>query len=476
MQLLSRAKITKIDAAGREILKRVGIKILDPDLCRKLAQTGADVDIETLRVRMPDTWLEKQLEKAPTTFTLFARNSANDILLGEDRVHFGNGGRVFQILEMETGKMRPSLLQDIAATAALVDQLKHIWFFIIPCQAYDLPPEYYHLSDFFHAFANTSKHVMGGCDNLDGVKQVHQLATIVAGGTETLRQQPFVSVITNPISPLTMDAETLKILAYCSKNGLPVTCAPAPIAGATAPATLGGVLAQLHAEALAGVALAQFFSPGAKILYGAVPSAMDLRTMNIAIGSVETSMLNTAAVALAKKYHLPIYASAGITDAKIPDIQAGFEKGVSTLLVGLAGADFIHLAAGMIDSGNAISLEQYIIDDEILGMIYRILDGIDITKETLAVDCIDAVGPGGNFVMEDHTLDHMMSQFFYPDLSVRMPYDIWTSQKKPTPVTRAKTQVATMLAQHQLKLSPEVLKQIQKDFPQIKGLNTKIQF
>ena len=476
MQLLSQAKISKIDAAGREILNRVGIKILDPQLCRQLAKTGAKVDIENLRVRMPDRWLEKQLEKAPTAFTLFARNSTNNILLGEDRVHFGNGGRVFQILEMESGKMRPSLLQDIAATAALVDQLKHIRFFIIPCQAYDLSPKYYHLSDFFQAFANTTKHVMGGCDNLAGVKQVHQLAAIVAGGRETLHKKPFVSVITNPISPLTMDAETLKIVAYCSKNGIPFTCAPAPIAGATAPATLGGVLAQLHAEALAGVALAQFFSPGAKILYGAVPSTMDLRTMNLAIGSVETSMLNTAAVALAKKYRLPIYASAGLTDAKIPDIQAGFEKGVSTLLVGLAGADFVHLAAGMIDSGNAISLEQYIIDDEILGMIYRILNGIDITKETLAVDCIDAVGPGGNFVMEDHTLNHMMDQFFYPDLSVRMPYDIWTSQKKPTPVTRAKTQVAAMLAQHQLKLSPGVLKQIQKDLPQIKGLHTKIQF
>lgn len=470
MQLLSQAKIKKIDAAGRELLHRVGIKILDPEICRRLHRAGARVDLDNLRVRMPDAWLEERLKQAPATFTLFSRDSANDLVLGKDRVHFGNGGRVFQLLVRGTGKMRPSVLQDIADTAALVDQLKHIRFFIIPCQAYDLPAENYHFNDFFQAFANTSKHVMGGCDNLAGVRQVHKLASIVAGGKEALGRRPFVSVITNPISPLTMDAETLKIIAYCTSNGIPVTCAPAPISGATAPATLGGTLAQLHAEALAGVALTQFFTPGAATLYGAVPSTMDLRTMNLAIGSVETSMLNTAAVALAHAYGLPIYASAGLTDAKVPDIQAGFEKGVSNLLVGLAGADFIHLAAGMLDSGNAIALEQYIIDDEILGMIHRILRGIDITEDTLAVDCIDRVGPGGNFVTEEHTLDHMMGQFFYPALSVRMAYDLWTGSGSPTPVTRAGEQVAAMLAQHRTKLSARTLERIQKELPQVRTL------
>lgn len=470
MQLLSRKKLDKIDAAGRELLERVGIKILDPKLCNRLQRSGAWVDLDNLRVRMPEQWLERQLAQAPNQFTLHGRDSANDLLLGTKRVYFGNGGRVFQILNLQTGDMRPTLLRDIADTAALVEQLPHIQFFIIPCQAYDLAAEEYHLNDFFQAFAHTTKHVMGGCDNLAGVQQMHQLATIVAGDAATLCKQPFVSVITNPISPLTVDAETLKIVDYCAQNGIPLTCAPAPIAGATAPATLGGVLAQLHAEALGTVALIQFLKPGAAVLYGAVPSTMDLRTMNLAIGSVETSMLNTAAVALAHKYKLPIYASAGLTDAKQPDVQAGFEKGVSTLLVGRAGADFIHLAAGMLDSGNAIALEQYVIDNEILGMIRRILRGIDITQNTLAVDCIEAVGPGGNFVMEDHTLEHMMDQFFYPDLSVRMPYDLWNDKAKPTPLSRAKEEVDRILAEHSGKLDPQTMKRIQTAFPQLKNL------
>jgi trimethylamine--corrinoid protein Co-methyltransferase len=469
MNLLSRTEIDEIDASGRELLQRVGIKVMDPQVCRRLADAGAKVDMDELRVRMPDTWLEKRLKNAPNSFTLYGRDSANDLVLGKNQVHFGNGGRVFQLLDMESGRMRPTLLYDIADAAALVEQLKHIRFFIIPCQACDLPPEDYHLNDFFQALAHTTKHIMGGCDHLAGVKQAHQLAIVVAGGKQALLRRPIVSVITNPISPLTLDTGTLQIMSYCARNGIPLTCAPAPMAGATAPATLGGTLAQLHAEALAGVAVIQFYQPGAAALYGAVPSTMDLRTMNLAIGSVETSMLNTAAVALAQKYGLPIYASAGLTDSKLPDVQAGFEKGVSNLLLGLAGADFIHLAAGMLDSGNAIALEQYIIDDEILGMIHRILRGIDISKETLAVDCVEKVGPGGNYVMEAHTLEHMMDQFFYPSLSVRMPYDLWTQKERPTPVTRAREQVASILAEHQTMLDEDTLKKIHNEFPQLRS-------
>ena len=466
--LLTRSKINKIDAAGREVLSRVGIRILSPYLCRRLSDAGARVDHDDMRVWVPEAMLDNLLALAPHCFTLHGRDATHDIELGQGRVHFGNGGRVFQILDLQSGLMRPTVLYDIADAAALVNQLPHIRFFIIPCQAFDLAPEYYHLNDFFQAFANTTKHVMGGCDNLAGVEQVHQLAALIAGGKTALREKPFFSVITNPISPLTIDAGTLEIVAYCSANGIPLTCAPAPMAGATAPATLAGTLVQLHAEALAMVALIQFMQPGAPSLYGAVPSTMDLRTMNIAIGSVETSMLNTAAVALAHKYELPIYASAGLTDSKLPDVQAGFEKGVSNLMLGLAGADFIHLAAGMLDSGNAIALEQYIIDDEILGMILRILRGVDIDIDTLAVDCIEKVGPGGNYVMEDHTVDHMMDQFFYPDLSVRMPYDSWVNHNKPTSLSRAGERVAAILAQHEPQLSANELKYIQRTFPQIR--------
>jgi trimethylamine--corrinoid protein Co-methyltransferase len=194
---------------------------------------------------------------------------------------------------------------------------------------------------------------------------------------------------------------------------------------------------------------------------------MDLRTMDLTMGAVETSMLNTCAVHLAKRYSLPIYASAGVTEAKIPDIQSGFEKGVSYLMVALAGADYIHLAAGMLDSGNSISYEQFIIDNEILGMVHRLINGVDIDPETLAVEIIEQVGPGGNYVTEEHTVKHMFHQFFYPSLAVRTNFDRWQEQAAPTPLTKAHMLVREWLDQAEPVMNLSDLKAIKSAFPGI---------
>jgi len=465
--LLTCTEIDKIDRAGRRILKRVGIKILDRHILEILKISGVKVDVKEQRARFSGRWLDKMIAKAPQQFTLYSRDGKNDLHLGSGNVYFGNGGRVFQILDMGTEGYRPTILKDVINTARLVDRLDNIRFYIIACQAHDLAPEFYHLNDFFHAFSNTTKHVMGGCDTLEGVKQLWHLASFMAGGEDRLKKRPFVSVITNPISPLTLDANTLKILEFCALNSVPVTCAPAPIAGATSPATLAGTLAQLHAEALAGVSIAQVFNPGARVMYGAVPTAMDLRTMDLTMGSVETAMLNTCAVHLAKRYKLPIYASAGVTDAKIPDIQSGFEKGVSYLLVAMAGADYIHLAAGMLDSGNSISYEQFIIDNEILGMVFRLIQGVDVDTETLGINTIENVGPGGNYITEEHTVKHMFKQFFYPTLAIRMNFDRWQEQGKPTPLTHAHELARSWLEESEPVLGLEKLLEIKNKFPEI---------
>lgn len=469
--LLSPKKIKQIDAAGREILARVGIKVFDDAVLKQLKQSGVPIDTQKQLAFMEEAWLEARLSDAPSQVSLYARHPDRDLTLGKGRVYFGNGGRVFQIFDTATRRVRPSMLRDIAHAACLVDRLVNLHFFIIPCQAYDIAADHYHLNDFFQAFNNTKKHVMGGCDTLEGARQMHALASTVAGDEDALRARPFVSVITNPISPLTFDPVALQIIKFCTGKGLPITCAPAPIAGATAPTTLAGALAQMHAEALAGVALIQMLQPGTPVLYGAVPSVMDLRKMNLAIGSVETAMMNAVAANLAHLHQLPIYASAGLTDAKVPNIQAGAEKMLSNLLLAQAGADFIHLAAGMLDSGNTICYEQFIIDDEMLGMVYRLLKGIDVNARTLALDCIASVGPGGNFVLEDHTVEHMLDQHFYPQHGVRMPFDVWTREGEPTIVSRARDHVQVLLADRKAALDRDTLSRITKEFPQIQSVD-----
>ena len=443
--MLDSEEIRLIDGNGRRILEKVGIKIDDPGFLNILKEAGARIDEDRRMVRFDGEWLDRVLRQAPSRFTLYSRDGLNDVHLGRGIVHFGNGGRVFRTIDPVSGQSRPTLLKDVARTAALVQSLNHLRFYIVACQAHDVKPEHYHLNDFFYALSHTTKHVMGGCDTIDGLKQMHDLVRFIAGGDDHFRKRPFVSVITNPISPLTLDPVTLETLQYCATNGIPVVCASAPISGATGPATLAGTLSQLHAEALAGVAVVQVFSPGAEVLYGAVPTSMDLRNMNYAMGSVETAMMNAGAVQLARLYNLPIYASAGVTEAKRPDFQAGMEKTFSDLAVAMAGADFIHLAAGMLDSGNSICYEQYVIDNEAIGMIQRMLSGIKTDPATLGFDTIDKVGPGGHFILEDHTVEHMMDEFYYPEFADRSNYDMWETKGRPDMLSNAKTAVEAVL-------------------------------
>jgi trimethylamine--corrinoid protein Co-methyltransferase len=465
-RLLTPEDLKQIDQTGRRILERVGVRIYDGTFLDTLKEAGARVDYTDQRVYFESDWLDEVLNKAPSSFILYSRDGRNDLHLGEGRVYFGNGGRVFRILDLGTGGYRLTKLRDVAHTATLVNQLDNLRFYLIACQAHDIKPVNYHLLDFYYALNHTTKHVMGGCTDLHGARQMWKLASIIAGGEDRLREKPFISVITNPISPLTTEANTLNILRFCASRGIPVTCAPAPIAGATSPASLAGTLSQMHAEALAGVALVQVFAPGAKVLYGAVPTIMDLRRMDFTMGSVEMAMMNAAAVQLAKLYNLPIYASAGVTEAKRPDIQAGFEKTVSSLMVAMTGADYIHMAAGMLDSANSISYEQYVIDNEIIGMVHRILSGIKVNEDTLAFDVIEHVGPGGNFVTEDHTIDHMMDEFFYPDLGVRCNFDIWEEKGRPDMLSRAKALVREILESGQEGLlDHDVISEVRKAFP-----------
>ena len=469
--LFTAKDIKQIDHTGRRILERVGVRIQDRASLDMLKRAGVKIDNDDQRACFETDWLDQVLAQAPSGFILYSRDGLNDVHMGAGHVNFSNGGRVFRILDMGTGGYRLTMLRDVANTAALVNNLDNIRLYIISCQAHDIKEQYYHLNDFYHALNHTTKHVMGGCDNIEGVKQMWELAGFVAGGKEKLRQKPFVSVITNPISPLTFGYNTLDILKFCCKNGIPVACAPAPISGATAPATLAGTLSQMHAEALAGVAMAQVFSPGARVLYGAVASTMDLRNMEYTIGSLEMALMNAAAVQLAQLYNLPIYASAGVTEAKRPDIQAGCEKSFSNLMVAMNGADLIHLAAGMLDSGNSISYEQYVIDNEILGMIYRVLSGIRVDKETLGSGVIEEVGPGGNYVMTDHTVEHMMEEFFYPDLAVRCNFDIWEERGRPNMLSRAKERVEKILKENlDGLLDPELISEIKARFPGIQNI------
>lgn len=229
-----------IDRTGRRILERIGIKVDDLAWLERLEAAGARVDYDDRRIRFSGDWLDESLSRAPSRFTLYSRDGRNDLHLGEGNVYFANGGRAFRILDMGTGGYRRTMLRDVANTAILVDHLDYIRFYIIACQAHDLEPQTYHLNDFFRAFFHTTKHVMGGCDSQQGAAQMFDLASLIAGGEDRLREKPFVSVITNVVSPLTIDATTLDIVSYVTHRGYPHHLRAGSYRRGNVPCDLGG--------------------------------------------------------------------------------------------------------------------------------------------------------------------------------------------------------------------------------------------
>lgn len=378
-----------------------------------LEKAGCTVDREKARIRFPRNIVEDLAAKAPERVVLHSRDGKNDLDLTEDKVHLGTGGAAIKILDMETGEARSTTLKDLYSLGRLVDKLNNIHFFLRPCIPTDIPEEAYDVNMYYACLRGTTKHIMSGVNNEEGLHKVIELASLVAGGREKLAEKPFISVITSSaISPLKLCTQSTRIMQECNRNGIPVALSCAPMAGSTAPITMAATLAQIHAEQLACIAVCQSTHPGAPLLYGGIPGMANLATMGYLGGGVECGMMNAAIHQLAHHIKVPNYNSAGLSDAKVPDAQAGWEKAMTVLLGAMGGSNYMHHSAGMLESMLTVAPEQFVIDDEIIGMACKVLKGIEVDAEHLALEVIDEVGPGGNFMTAGHTLKHMRSEYF----------------------------------------------------------------
>jgi trimethylamine--corrinoid protein Co-methyltransferase len=412
---LSEEQIKTIHEASLSILEKTGFTFETglEDTLDMLKKAGATIDRNNARIYFSGDLVMEQASKAPERVVLFSRDGRNDLDLTEHCVHLGTGGAAIRILDLETGEVRPSTLKDLYQLGRLVDRLDNIHFFLRPCIPTDIPPTAYDVNVFYACLKATGKHVMAGVNDVEEFHKVLDLASLVAGDMEKLQEKPFISVITSfAISPLKFDTQTTLIMQEAVRNRIPVALSCAPMAGSTSPITMAGTLAQIHAEQLAGITICQLTNPGSPILYGGIPGMANLRTMGYLGGAVECGMMNAAIHQLSNYIKVPNYNSSGLTDSKIPDVQAGWEKAVTSLLAAMAGSNYVHHAAGMLESMISVAYEQYVIDDEIIGMSCRVLKGIDVDPEHLALEIIDSVGPGGNFMTSPHTLEHMRDEYF----------------------------------------------------------------
>ncbi|MCZ7572975.1 MAG: trimethylamine methyltransferase family protein [Ardenticatenaceae bacterium] len=442
--------VRRIHEASLEVLERTGIEVV-PSECREMfRQAGARLDAENNRLFIPRSMVEDALATARNEVALCGRDPKHDIVLGGRRVYMGTGGAAIKVLDLESGLARATTLADVARIGRLVDALANIHFYLRACVAQDIPPENLDVNTYYAALANTTKHVTGNCFSVKTVREVGEMAAMIAGGREALAERPLISLVTCwTVSPLRYAPETVEVLTEALRLGLPVFLSSAPQAGATSPAALAGTLVQINAEELSGITYAQLVRPGAPVVLGYVPSVSDLRTGNFVGGAPEFALMHAAVAQLGQFYNLPVYNSSGLSDSKLPDIQAGYEKGMTGLAAALAGANYIHHSAGFLESMLTVAYEQYVIDDDINAAIMRMVRGIEVTDETLSVDLIDQVCRGeGHYLGTQQSLALMHTEYCYPHTADRRRREDWEADGGLDMRERARHRARNILASH----------------------------
>jgi trimethylamine--corrinoid protein Co-methyltransferase len=432
------------------VLEQTGLEVM-PSECREIfRQGGARVDEANNRVFIPRELVEQALARTPQEVVLCGRDPRRDLVLGGNRVYMGTGGAAVKVLDLDSRKARESTLADVARIGRLVDALDNIHFYLRACVARDLPLHLLDSNTYYAAITNTTKHVTVNCFSVASVREVVEMAAIIAGSRQALRERPILS-ITNCwiVSPLRYAPETVEVLTEVVRQDIPVFLSSAPQAGATSPAALAGTLVQINAEELSGVVYTQLVKPGAPIVLGYVPSVADLRTGNFVGGAAEFGLMNAAVAQLGQFYNLPVYNSSGLADSKIPDIQAGYEKGLTGLATALAGSNYIHHSAGFLESLLTVAYEQYVIDDDINGSIMRMVRGIEVTPETLSVALIDQVCRGeGHYLGTQQSLALMNTEYYYPHTGDRRRREDWEADGGLDMWERARRKARQLLDTH----------------------------
>ena len=442
---LSDADLQQIHDASMTVLSEVGFEVHEPEAFELFQKLDVDVDTDRRVIRMGEQTVRELLSDVPSQLTLYGRRPGTDLHLGTDEVYLGTGGTALNMLDYDTNERRPANLQDLVDVIRITEEMDNVHFMLLPTYPNELAVEDVDVNRFMAGLAHTSKHVMGGVYTSQGINDVIAMAEKVAGSPEALRERPFLSMIACGISPLRLDSKYGAYMMQIARSGIPVAVPVEPLCGATSPITLAGTLVIQNVDALISVMTTQLARRGAPVIYGCVSTSTDMRDMRYLGGPVESGLINAATAQLAQYYGIPYYATAGISDAKTLDAQCGYESAINNLLVALAGGDFIHDAAGLMEFAMTFSKEKRVIDNEILGMVTRAFRGIAVNEKTLAVDVIAAAGPGGNFVSARHTRRHMRKEHYAPQLSDREMRERWNANGGKTAAQRAHETVQDVL-------------------------------
>ncbi len=450
LQVLAEGEIEAIKDASLAILRDTGVMVHHEDMLRLLGQAGARIDRDHKIARLPENLVMDRVTLAGKQYVLYGRDRNRVARFGySDLVLMSSPGQ-YAWIDLQTGQRRPATVQDARDAIRLGDALENITIVGSMAQPESISQAYRDVALTAELVKGTTKPTRCWVRNGATARHVLEIYRIVAGGEAALRARPMVEAFLEPISPLQVPKDGLDIVREFAMAGQPVSIGPMAMTAGTAPGTLAGTLAQENAEILAGIVITQLLAPGAPITYGGIPHIMDPRTGICSFGSPEQGLMAVAMTQIARSYGFPVYINVGLTDAKLPDAQAGAEK-ASTLLMGaLAGADmFGH--CGICGTDHAGSLLWLAFDDEVMSYVKRIARGFAVDDEHLATDVVNAVGPAGNFLAEEHTVRHFRDAIWPPSPAwTRQSYDLWQAGGSTSFADRLLARVEDLLKSHRV--------------------------
>lgn len=464
---LTDAEVLRIHQAALQALEEIGLSQAPPSGVAAMTAAGAILGDDG-RLRFPRALVEDMLALAARDITLMGRDPQYDLHLSGTKVHFGTAGAAVHMVDLETGDYRETTTADLYAAARIVQHLDNVHFFQRPMVCRDILDNFdMDINTIYGSCAGTTKHIGTSFSDPSHVAGCFDLLHMIAGGEDAWRARPFVSNSNCfVVPPMKFAEESCTVMEDCIHRGMPVLLLSAGQAGATAPAPIASAIVQAVAECLAGVVYVNSIKPGHPAVFGTWPFVSDLRTGAMSGGSAEQALLTAGCAQMHHFYGLPGGAAAGISDSKLPDMQAGWEQGITNVMAGLSGLNMVYESVGMHASLLGYCLESLVMGDDIIGQVLRCVRGIDVTEDYLSIEVMKSVcleGPG-HYLGSDQTLALMQTEYIYPEVGNRMSPKEWGEAGKPELLDAAIARKNAILAASGNLLAPDLDQAIREKF------------
>ncbi|RLB88664.1 MAG: hypothetical protein DRH26_13140 [Deltaproteobacteria bacterium] len=445
IKILTEDQIWEIKQAAFDIIEKVGFKCQHKGVHKMMKQAGARVHKDNIKI--PRHIVEACLVTTPKGWTIYDRNGRRAMEVEGEKSHYGTSTASPFTRDAFTGEIRKTTIDDIALGARVADSLSGIDFVMPMGTAQDVPADAAEVHEFEAMVSNTIKPAVFIGYTALGCEYVYEMAAVIAGGQENLSQKPFIIAYPEAIAPLFFPNEVIERIFVAADRFMPQLPGSTVQAGATGPVTLAGLITQMTAESLIHITIAQLRKTGCPVAMSGNVGILDMKTALMAMGAPESNLALIAQAEVARSFELPTWGLAGATDSKMLDAQSGLESAFSILSQGLSGLNLIH-DVGYMASGMACSLEQLVMGNEIVGMTKRFVEGITVTRETIARQIIEDVGPSGHFLVQQHTLDHFKQELWSSKLLNRQTIDIWKTAGEPSMEDRVKQEVRKISETH----------------------------